>query len=75
VSAGLAEPHVDELEEGARRQLLRVIPRRQPDDGPAGDGLAAGEHDDLGTYEYLSAARGPDSRDAFAGMKGELIVR
>jgi Domain of unknown function (DUF4185) len=27
-----------------------------------------------GTYEYLSAARGPDSRDAFAGMKGELTV-
>jgi Domain of unknown function (DUF4185) len=27
-----------------------------------------------GTYEYLSAARGPDSGDAFAGMKGELTI-
>jgi uncharacterized cupredoxin-like copper-binding protein len=27
-----------------------------------------------GTYEYLSAARGPDSGDATAGMKGQLTV-
>ncbi len=39
-------------------------------------GTASVSHDftTSGTYEYLSAARGPDSGDAFAGMKGTLTV-
>jgi Domain of unknown function (DUF4185) len=37
-------------------------------------GIVTHDFTTAGTYEYLSAARGPDSRDAFAGMKGELTV-
>jgi uncharacterized cupredoxin-like copper-binding protein len=41
---------------------------------PGASGTLTHDFTTPGTYEYLSAARGPDSRDSFAGMKGELTV-
>jgi plastocyanin len=41
---------------------------------PGASGIVTHDFTTSGTYEYLSAAHGPDSRDAFAGMKGELTV-
>jgi hypothetical protein len=41
---------------------------------PGGAAIVSHDFTTPGTYEYLSTAHGPDSRDAFAGMKGELTV-